>query len=52
MYLKNKSKYLGIRVSNDTFDMLCFYSSKMNMTLSSFIRFILESYIISLKGKV
>lgn len=52
MYIKDKSKYIGIRINDNTYDMLCFYSSKMNMTLSSFIRFIIESYIISLKGKI
>ena len=49
MYLKDKSEILNIRISSDLLFYLKYYSKKNNMSISKFVRFILTSYLISLK---
>lgn len=50
MYTKDKRNTINIRIDNNLKNDINTYSKRMGMSNSKFIRFILSSYIISLKG--
>ena len=49
MYIKDKTEKLNIRIDSDLKYELTKFAKMQNMSISKFIRFILVSYIISLK---
>lgn len=50
MYTKDKINSINIRIDSQLKKDINTYSKRMGMSNSKFIRFILASYIISLKG--